>query len=207
MPVRAMGRTNAGMFASRASAADVHRTGSGSASGAPLAGAVPWPASSRANGQPGFADASARLARAAPTRRRGRSARRATGRPGSRRDWSASPSRSRTRGTRRRPRASRRSGGPTVCSFIGLSHGTQRNFIGDSLSIRGCPEAAARPAPGSGPRGSRAVPRTGSPDRSAGPARDRTGRSRGRGFQDRRRSSRTESGEAKSGLMASQSRQ
>ena len=31
MPVRAMGRTNSGMFASRASAADVHRTGIGSA--------------------------------------------------------------------------------------------------------------------------------------------------------------------------------
>ena len=30
MPVRAMGRTNAGMFASRASAPDVHRTGIGS---------------------------------------------------------------------------------------------------------------------------------------------------------------------------------
>ena len=30
MPVRAMGRTNAGMFASRASAPDVHRTGTGS---------------------------------------------------------------------------------------------------------------------------------------------------------------------------------
>ena len=30
MPVFAIGRTNSGMFASRASAADVHRTGTGS---------------------------------------------------------------------------------------------------------------------------------------------------------------------------------
>ena len=47
--------------------------------------------------------------------------------------------------------------------------------------IRGCPEVAARRAPGPGRRVFRAVPREGSPDRSAGQARDRMGRSRGRG--------------------------
>ena len=44
MPVRAIGRTNAGMFASRASAAEVHRTGIGSPAWPCALGARPSPA-------------------------------------------------------------------------------------------------------------------------------------------------------------------
>src|SRR6187549_2268602 len=84
-------------------------------------------------------------------------------------------------------------GGPTVCSFIGLSQGTQRNFIGkapclaearakrERRPIRGCPEAV-------GPRGRapcqrvfRARPLEESRCRNDARAPDRTGRSRGTG--------------------------
>ena len=62
MPVRAIGRTNSGMFASRASAAAVHRTGTGSPAGAPsppsVAGII------AANGQLGCRTSLAALAAA-----------------------------------------------------------------------------------------------------------------------------------------------
>ena len=112
MPVRAIGRTNSGMFASLASAAAVHRTGTGSLRTHVLSSrnhrgertlATGVPACERQSGPAG--------PRAASLPRSGRSVRRATGRPAFRTRWSASPSRSRTRGTRRRPTASRAQAG------------------------------------------------------------------------------------------------
>jgi hypothetical protein len=77
MPVFAIGRTNSGMFASRASAAGVQRTDMG-LGGANFAGSL-------GGGDP--PSLKRRRWRRPLQLRRGRSARRVTGRPVSRRRW------------------------------------------------------------------------------------------------------------------------
>ena len=107
MPVRAIGRTNSGMFASLASAAAVHRTG----------GSVVGPRVSAPGNHRGERALASAKFRRSPPRPQAQSARRATARPVFRTHWSASPSRSRTPDTSRRPRASRaRVGRPTEAS-------------------------------------------------------------------------------------------
>ena len=93
------------------------------------------------------------------------SARRATGRPASRRDWSASPSRSRTRDRNRRPRASRPgadrwSAASSGCrrGHKGTSSGNLRDVVDSRLSRSCCATCSrARPTGVSG-NSARAVP-------------------------------------------------
>ena len=67
------------------------------------------------------------------------------------------------------------SGGATACSFIGVSQGTQRNFIADPhVTIRGGPGAAARSGRRRGRRACPGRPRAAGRDRSGRPPQDRT---------------------------------
>ena len=168
------------MFASRASAAEVQRTGIGSP-------ACPAPSSWSFRGRHHRGERALGIRAARRARCRARSARRVIGRPGSRMDWSASPSRSRTPDTSRRPRASRPRAGRWFAASSGCRRGrrgtssggllpSRSSAIGQrrlTLSIRGCPEAAAPHDPGRGPRVCSGSSARGIPDRSAVQARDR----------------------------------
>ena len=204
MPVFAMGRTNSGMFASRASAAAVHRTGMGR----PRHARRPSSVSSRKTDICRPPPLKLRLDPRKRYRReggRGRSARRATGRAVSRMDWSASPSRSRTQGTSRRPRASR----PRAAQRSAASSGCRRGRRGTSSGIlrhsspsrsRCAVCSRARPTGVSGTHSG--IPRSQSRASSGSNGtvpRQGISRSDGSAF--------AEASAAKSGLMALQSRQ
>ena len=174
MPVRAIGRTNAGMFASRASRRGVHRTGTArrSRSGPRRLAVAASAAGSIAAERAAAVAASPRRARARPLTRPppGRSARRATARPGSRRRWSASPSRSRTPDRSRRPRASRARAGRRSQlhrAVAGDAEELHRGLlrVGSGASVATARSAArtgrtAAPEPASAPDSVSATPRS-----------------------------------------------